>query len=364
MSYDLKQVPSAAKFSSRSNAPTRVMIVDDSVVARRLLERILEDDGRFCVTGSHSSGEKAIEDLAINPCDLILLDLEMPGRGGIGSLPDLLAAGAGAAVVILSGHHAADGAVAIEALSLGARDVLTKPAAGHFHQAFASTLTDRLHALFAGEDKAGWSGPVSARIAAPAGLTEPPRAVAIGASTGGIPAMASFFAALGKPHVPIFVTQHLPPDFIPFFAQQLARLTCAPVEVARQGALVQAGRVYVAPGNAHLTIARSPSRHIEIMLSRATSRHGVFPAVDPMFSSLAAVYGTGACGLILSGMGRDGLTGAEAIVSAGGSIIAQDSGSSVVWGMPGAVVAAKLSSVVARPEEAARLLQSSWRTAP
>ncbi|HEX7822262.1 MAG TPA: chemotaxis protein CheB, partial [Sphingobium sp.] len=119
--------------------------------------------------------------------------------------------------------------------------------------------------------------------------------------------------------------------------------------------------LYVAPGQAHLTVQRKPSHRVEIRLSRASSRHGAFPAVDPMLLSLAQVYGEWACGLIFSGMGRDGLAGTEAVVCAGGSVIAQDSATSVVWGMPGAVVDAGLASLIASPEAAAKSLQEAWR---
>lgn len=346
----------------------RVMIVDDSLVARRVLQRIFEEDGRFTVVGCHSSANDAITalagttTLAATACDLILLDLEMPGRSGVDSLPDMLEASHGAKVVILSGHHAEDGSVAIAALAAGARDVMTKPVAGHFGPAFASALSDRLHAIYTGQDRVAWTGDSHRRISALPGISHPPRAIGIGASTGGIHALTAFLGAFETPPpVPLFVTQHLPADFLPFFAEQLRRLNRLPVHVAENGMPVQAGHLYVAPGQAHLTVQRKPSHRIEIRLSRASSRHGTFPAVDPMLLSLAQVYGERACGLIFSGMGRDGLAGTEGIVSAGGSVIAQDSATSVVWGMPGAVVDAGLACLVTSPESAARSLQEAWR---
>ncbi|HEX7855488.1 MAG TPA: chemotaxis protein CheB [Sphingobium sp.] len=341
----------------------RVMIVDDSLVARRVLQRILEEDGRFAVVGCHSGANEAIAALIDTACDIVLLDLEMPGRSGVESLPELLATGHGAKVVILSGHHAEDGSVAIAALAAGARDVMTKPVAGHFGPAFASALADRLCAIYTGEDRVAWTGEGLRRVSALPGISSAPRAIGIGASTGGIHSLTAFLAALdGLPPVPIFVTQHLPADFLSFFAEQLRRQSKIPVHVAEDGMPVLAGNLYVAPGQAHLTVTRRPSHRVEIRLSRATSRHGAFPAVDPMMLSLAQVYGDKACGIIFSGMGRDGLAGAEAIVCAGGSVIAQDSASSVVWGMPGAVVAAGLASLTISPEMAAKALQEAWRT--
>lgn len=342
--------------------PIRVMIVDDSLVARRVLQRILEEDGRFAVVGCHSSANDAIAALPGTSCDLILLDLEMPGRSGVDSLPDMLQAGRGAKVVILSGHHAEDGSVAIAALAAGARDVMTKPVAGHFGPAFGSALSDRLHAIFTGQDRVAWTGDSHKRVSALPGITHAPRAIGIGASTGGIHALTAFLGALDTPPpVPMFVTQHLPADFLPFFAEQLRRLKRLPVHVAEEGMPVLAGHLYVAPGQGHLTVQRKPSHRVEIHLSRASWRHGAFPAVDPMLLSMAQVYGERACGLIFSGMGRDGLSGTEAIVCAGGSVIAQDSATSVVWGMPGAVVDAGLACLIASPEKAAKSLQEAWR---
>lgn len=349
-----------------SAAPIRVTIVDDSLVARRVLQRILEEDGRFVVVGCHSGANEAIAALVHSRCDIILLDLEMPGRSGVDSLPELLATSQGAKVVILSGHHAEDGSVAIAALAAGARDVMTKPVAGHFGPAFASALADRLSAIFTGQDRVAWTGDATQRrVSALPGIASAPRAVGIGASTGGIHSLTAFLKALDGPiPAPIFVTQHLPADFLPFFAEQLRRMSKIPVHIAAEGMPVLPGNLYVAPGQAHLTVVRRPSHRIEIRLSRAQSRHGAFPAVDPMLASLAQIYGDKMCGVIFSGMGRDGLVGAEAIVCAGGSVIAQDSGSSVVWGMPGAVVDAGLASLTVSPDLAARALLDAWRSNP
>ncbi|MET0239378.1 MAG: chemotaxis protein CheB [Sphingobium sp.] len=360
MTLDLASAPSPPGLAE--GRPVRVAIVDDSLVARRVLQRILQEDGRFAVTGCHADAEEALAALANEPCDIIILDLEMPGRSGVDSLPELLRVAQGAKAVILSGQHAEDGSVAIAALAAGARDVMTKPVSGHFGAAFASALAERLLAIFTGEDRTGRiAQPGRGGVTALPGLTTPPRAIGIGASTGGIHALTEFLAALPRPvPVPLFVTQHLPADFLPFFAEQLRRQSRLPVHVAQEGMPVLAGTLYVAPGHAHLTLTCRPGRRIEIGLSRAACRHGAFPAVDPMLASLAAVYGDGACGIVFSGMGRDGLAGAEAVVRSGGCVIAQNSASSVVWGMPGAVADAGLACMVVRPEQAARALVAAW----
>jgi two-component system chemotaxis response regulator CheB len=355
--------------TASSAAPISVMIVDDSLVARRVLQRILEEDGRFTVVGCHSGANDAIAALGRTACDIILLDLEMPGRSGVDSLPEMLSTSRNAKIVILSGHHAEDGSVAIAALAAGARDVMTKPIAGHFGPAFASALADRLSAIFTGQDRVAWTGDSAPRrVTALPGIAHAPRAIGIGASTGGIHALTAFLAALDEtPGVPIpapiFVTQHLPADFLPFFAEQLRRQARMPVHVAEEGMPVLPGNLYIAPGQAHLTVTRKFNHRVAIRLSRASSRHGAFPAVDPMLASLAEVYGEKACGLVFSGMGRDGLVGAEAIVCSGGSVIAQDSTSSVVWGMPGAVVDAGLACLTTSPERAAKSLLEIWKAA-
>lgn len=339
----------------------RVAIIDDSLVARRVLTRILEDDGRFCVTASYAGADEAISGIATAPPDIIILDVEMPGRSGIDGMPELIEASNSATVVILSGRQDDSGRMGVEALERGARDIITKPAASHFNAAFAGALTDRLIALHTQGDGTCWAAPAVQEVQVALAMPSAPRAIAIGASTGGIHSLIAFLETIGpRPPAPIFITQHLPADFLPFLCDQIARRVDLPVALAIEGVEVAPGHIYLAPGEAHLTVRRSPRRSIEIALSRAASRHGTFPAVDPMFTSLADIYGASLCGVVLSGMGRDGLVGAEAIVRAGGSVLAQDQKSSVVWGMPGAVANAGLASAICPPEQAAAIIAQSW----
>lgn len=339
----------------------RVAIIDDSLVARRVLARILDDDGRFHVTATYAGADEAIRSVGADRPDIILLDVEMPGRSGIDGLPELIEASRAATVVILSGRQDDSGRMGVEALERGARDIIAKPAASHFNAAFAGVLIDRLIALHTQGDGACWAAPSTPLAEVTLSMPSAPRAIAIGASTGGIHSLIAFLETIGpRPLAPIFVTQHLPADFLPFLCDQIARRIDLPVTLAADGVEVAPGRIYLAPGEAHLTVRRSARRSIEIALSRAASRHGSFPAVDPMFTSLADLYGASLCGVVLSGMGRDGLIGAEAIVRAGGSVLAQDRKSSVVWGMPGAVANAGLASAVCPPEQAAAIIAQSW----
>lgn len=356
----------AAAFQKPAHAPSsdrgvRVAIIDDSLVARRVLTRILQDDGRFCVTATYAGADEAIRSVGTARPDIILLDVEMPGRSGIDGLPDLIDASQSASVVILSSRQDDSGRMGVEALERGARDIIAKPVASHFNAAFAGALTDRLIALHTQGDGTCWAAPTVQQVDVALSMPSAPRAIAIGASTGGIHSLVAFLETIGpRPLAPIFVTQHLPADFLPFLRDQIARRVDLPVALAVEGVEVAPGHVYLAPGEAHLTVRRSARRSIEIALSRAASRHGSFPAVDPMFTSLADHYGASVCGVVLSGMGRDGLIGAEAIVRAGGSVLAQDQKSSVVWGMPGAVASAGLASAICPPEQAAAIIAQSW----
>jgi two-component system chemotaxis response regulator CheB len=160
----------------------------------------------------------------------------------------------------------------------------------------------------------------------------------------------------GKASFPIFLTQHLPANFQALFAEQLRRATRLPVVIADDGMRVRPGTIHVAPGSAHLSLVRDVRGQVRVKLTNERCLHGSYPAVDPMFAGLARAYGAGACGVILSGMGRDGLAGAQSIVEAGGWMIAQDHPTSAVWGMPGSVVKAGLASAILPPGAIAHLI--------
>jgi len=339
-------------------APARVLIVDDSVVARSVIGRMIEATERFTVAGAVSDARAALAYLNANAVEIILLDIEMPGIDGLTALPDLLVAGNGAKVLIVS-SSADDGAAAtVQALALGAADTLVKPGVGAFGGRFADVLEERLSRL------------VEAPAEAPY-LVVPPRPavsddfdiVAIGASTGGIHALSQLLRAIPASfQVPILVTQHLPPSFMSFFAAQLAVLGNRPCDVATDSMRIRPGRIVVAPGDGHLRIVRT-SDGAAIRLSTEKSLSGCMPSVDPMFESLAEVYGSRALAIVLSGMGRDGCEGAKYLVDAGAQIVVQDRESSVVWGMPGAVANAGRASAVLPPDEIGKLVASRRKLA-
>ncbi|BAK65073.1 chemotaxis response regulator protein-glutamate methylesterase [Sphingobium sp. SYK-6] len=344
--------------------PVDVLIVDDSVVVRRIMAKVLAADDRFSVTGAVSSGTQAIDFVRNQPVDLVLLDMQMPGMDGLEVLPRLLASERKVQVVLLSGTCREGSEIALQALAMGASDVVAKPSAGHFSDNFVEHLLDRLGHLVPAPERNRTPERIDEESARLRPLGTMVRAVGVGGSTGGISAIMTLLSGLNPGNAfPIFITQHLPANFQPLFAEQLHRATQRPVVIAEEGLPVRAGVIHVAPGNAHLSLVREARGRVTIRLSRERCLHGSFPAVDPMFLAMARVYGPGACGVILSGMGRDGLAGAHAIIEAGGWMIAQDHASSAVWGMPGSVARAGLASAILPPGSIGELILDQWQTA-
>ncbi len=332
----------------------RVMLVDDSIVVRSIAERIIDTAGDFAVVASVANANAALDWLVHDTVDLIVLDIEMPGLNGLAALPLMIERAADARIIILSANCEAGGPAAIEALALGAADTLLKPGRGTFAGRFGDTLIERLRAL-------AYRHPVGERTAtsrtpllvqpSPAAHACTIAAIGIGASTGGIMAINALLAALSaNVACPVFITQHLPGGFIPFFADQLQRAVARTVLVAEDGMAVADNHIYLAPGEAHLRVV-GMGGGARIMLDRSVAASGACPSVDPMMASLAAVYGAAACAVILSGMGRDGHDGVGNIRRVGGLILAQDIESSVVWGMPGAIARSGLARLLMPPAD-------------
>ena len=337
----------------------RLMIVDDSTVARAVLSRMVEADPTFEITAVAGTAEDAIEALAECRVDIVVLDLEMPGAGGLKSIPRIISAAAGAKVMIVS-SLAEDGAEqTVAALALGAADTLPKPGTGRFNGKFSEILLGKLKSLGHASVEPP-PAPVKKRSATPlrAMPTDPIDVLAIGASTGGIHALGALFHALpGKIGVPILVTQHLPVPFMGVFARQLGAVARRPAIIAEDGMRLEADVILVAPGDAHLTVEPGPGGAV-VRLTHGRSSSGCMPSVDPMFGSVGAVFGAGALGVVLTGMGRDGVEGASRLVACGGSVVAQDEASCAVWGMPRAVLEAGLACAVLPPDKIARRIAS------
>jgi two-component system chemotaxis response regulator CheB len=334
------------------------MIVDDSPVARAVLSRMVESDPAFEIAGVAGTAEDAVEALGECRVDVVVLDLEMPGAGGLKSIPRIVAAAAGAKVMIVS-SLAEDGAEqTVAALALGAADTMPKPGTGRFNGKFSEILVSKLKALGYAVPRVAAGGYASqARGSQPLLRpmpSDPISVLALGASTGGIHALGVLFQALPRRiGVPILLTQHLPLPFMPVFARQLGAIAQRPTVVAEDGMPLLPDQILVAPGDAHLTVDLANKDRV-VRLTHGRSGSGCMPSVDPMLASVGAIYGSGALGVVLTGMGRDGVDGAATLVSCGGSVIAQDEASCAVWGMPRAVLEAGLASAALPPEKIAR----------
>lgn len=330
----------------------RVLIIDDSIVARSILSRMVAGTDRFQVAAAVADSAAGLAFLATQTVDIILLDIGMPGVDGLTALPQVLAAGKGAKVLIVSSFADEGAEASVQALALGAADTLAKPGVGAFGGRFASVLEDRLLRLI---DAPETVSPPSDR-AAPNRAAPAFDLVAIGASTGGIHALGQFLRAIPAAfQVPMLITQHLPPAFMHYFAAQISVLGRRPCDVACDHMRIRPGTIVVAPGDAHIRVVRM-SDGAAIRLSAEPAPSGCMPSVDPMFASVAEVFGARALGIVLSGMGRDGCEGAQQLARTGARIFVQDQETSVVWGMPGAVAKAGCAAAILPPDAIGRLV--------
>lgn len=345
----------------------RVLVVDDSAVARLVVQRIINETDRFAVAGQAASAQEAFDKLDKIDVGLIILDIEMPGMDGIEAIPHLLRRSGDAPILVVSSHCQEDAEASVQAMAMGASDVILKPENRGLTERFAKSLKNKMIRLTdpdaaAKEAHVEFRDPELSNLAPKPAEGHPVRCLAIGASTGGIHALSTFFAALPRDlDMPIFVTQHLPPDFIVYFARQLKLITGRDTFPARDGQRVKGGEVLVAPGDAHLTV-RDADGHVRIVFSDERTPGGFRPSVDPMLSSVARVYGADAVGVVLTGMGRDGAEGAKELADAGGELLVQDRASSVIWGMPGAVAAQNIANLIAPPPELAAYVEERART--
>jgi len=351
----------------------RVMIVDDAVVVRRLFARWVEAEPDLEVVASLRTGRQAVNQVERTQPDVVLLDVDMPELDGIAALPLLLEKRRDLIVIMASALTRRNAEISLKALSLGATDYIPKPdnnrevtTSAMFRRDLIEKIrqlglrskrmraaTPRVRAPVA---EALTIPPLKARatmlgVAQPSLLrpmpTLPPRVLVIGSSTGGPQALNTIVGQIGGviDRVPVLITQHMPPTFTTVLAEHLARLSGRPVREAEEGQEVNAGIIYIAPGGRHMSVACRNGNNV-IALNDGPPLNFCKPAVDPLFSSAAKVWGHRVLGLILTGMGSDGLRGARAIITAGGHILAQDEATSVVWGMPGQVAHAGLCSAV------------------
>lgn len=349
--------------SLAQSGPLRVMVVDDSVVLRGLITRMINEDPAIAqVVASASNGKLAVDRAKQGDLDVVVLDIEMPVLDGISALPQLLASDPDLVIIMASTISTRNAEISLKALSLGAKDYVPKPTnltPGASADDFKRELLEKVRVLGRQHRKgrigptpvAVAPGPAAARPAAAGFSTRAiapgrPQVLALGSSTGGPNALQQLLKAIPAPlKIPVLITQHMPPTFTGLLAQNLTRDTGHKCAEAREGDIVQPGHVYIAPGDHHMTVVRE-GPNVVIRLNQNEKENFCRPAVDPMLRSIATVYQKPVLVGILTGMGSDGMKGAEVVVKAGGNVVAQDEASSVVWGMPGAVAKAGLCCTV------------------
>ncbi|HWG33700.1 MAG TPA: chemotaxis response regulator protein-glutamate methylesterase [Gemmatimonadaceae bacterium] len=325
--------------------PIRVLIVDDSAVVRGVLGRIVDEQDDMRVATTAMNGRDALDALRLQEIDVVLLDIEMPVMDGLTALPLIVQRHPRVRVLVTSSLTQESAKVTMRALALGAVDYVYKPSTrggGIFGvEAAATQVIAKIRAV-AGSGTAGAAPPTNGtrHVQPPSGDFEP-QVLALAASTGGPNALAIVVSGLPRDFpLPVLVTQHMPPIFTTMFAQRLARESSLPCDEAHDGEALQPGRIYVAPGDHHLTViggglTRSPVLHI----TSDPPEHHCRPAADPMFRTAAQAFPNGVLAVVLTGMGDDGRRGCQAVAASGGRVIVQDETTSVVWGMPGSVVA-------------------------
>jgi two-component system chemotaxis response regulator CheB len=337
----------------------RVLLCDDSSIARSVLERLLRADASIRVVAKATNGLEAIEAVQAGGIDVVVLDIEMPVMDGLAALPRLLAADRAIKVLMSSMMTTKGGALALESLRLGAADFIPKPTSvggGSNDEEFRSELIATVVGLgrqsHAYRARRG-TGPrpavpriTGASIQLRPAPAQRPTVLGIGSSTGGPAALLTLFQALGdRVTVPILLTQHMPASFTPQLAEHIHRLGGVTCAEAVHGEPLRPGHVHLAPGNRHMTVVGREANGT-IALTDDPPENFCRPAVDPMLRGLSAAFPGRVLTLILTGMGQDGLRGAERVVADGGSVIAQDEATSIVWGMPGAVARAGLCQAV------------------
>ncbi len=344
-----------------SNKPAdkiNVMLVDDSAIIRKLFTHALEKELSVHVVATAEDGEKAIEVVKQHQPDIIILDIEMPNMDGITAIPHLLKAAPNARIIMASTLTSKNASISLKALELGATDYIGKPDTGHLEE-FYRELRAKVLALGPKKTSAKPAPTTLSPVAVPIPVsaskphisakptTAPIHALAIASSTGGPQALLGVFTALKgqKINVPIFITQHMPAVFTQAFAMNLASASGFPSGEGKDGEMPKAGHVYVAPGGFHMVVKKENGAPI-IRINEDPQVNFCRPAADPMFESLSKVYGANLLAAVFTGMGRDGADGAAIIAKNGGTVIAQDEKTCVVYGMPKATAETGLCHAV------------------
>lgn len=350
------------------------MLVDDSSVIRGLLARWLGADPAIEIVGSAANGQSALNSLDRIDPEIIVLDIEMPVMDGLTALPQILKAKPDVQVLMSSTLTAKNAKESLRAMSLGAADYVPKPTTNRdviASKSFQAEIIEKIKSLAAAKRKqlghkpfdvvksvslvqGNDVKPKSANLNLPSTIKASlvvPRIIGVGSSTGGPQALLKFINGIkNNLSLPVVITQHMPPSFTKILAGHLSKATGLICEEAEDGTLLKAGQVYIAPGDHHMIIVKE-NNNCYVSLNQDAPENFCRPAVDPMFRSLSEVYGPAVLGVILTGMGHDGLAGSKVVAEGGGTIIAQNEETSVVWGMPGAVTNAGICNAVLPLEE-------------
>ena len=335
----------------------KVLLADDSSVVRRLLKEVLQREKDIEVVYEARHGAEAVGFCPQCKPDVVLLDVEMPEMDGVEAARAIHALDNSLPIIMFSSLTSKGGAATLDALEAGAVDYVTKPMAkGHVSEAIRQIQSDLIPKIrdWGGKRKGslslGFKSKPSCRkpdskFAAKAGI------VAVGVSTGGPDVLSEFLAELPNSFpAPVLIVQHMPPIFTKLLAERLDKVCQLPVREASSTTELLPGQVWIAPGDKHLRVGQSDNGH-ELVLSNDPPVNSCRPAVDVLFNSVADHFGSFSVAVVLTGMGQDGLAGCRRIHEAGGTILIQDQETSTVWGMPGAVSAARLSHAELPPKE-------------
>ncbi|MCP5026087.1 MAG: chemotaxis response regulator protein-glutamate methylesterase [Actinomycetia bacterium] len=334
------------------NTPARIVLVDDSVVIRGLLTKFIEAEPDLTVAGTAANGKLGVAQVrSLNP-DLVILDIEMPVMTGLEALVEIRRSNPTVPIVMFSTLTESGAAATVTALARGASDYAAKPtgsanAADAMHQV-QGDLIAKVRALVNSRQRTG-----SLASKAPVAMRKPLdakvklNAFVLGCSTGGPVALETVLRSITTPlPIPLFVVQHMPATFTRALADRLDNKVASHVVEAEQGMIAEPGTCYIAPGGLHMVLRKSSMVETTINTIDTAPINSCKPSVDSLFSSAAKIYGKNLGSVMLTGMGHDGLDGTREIAELGCPVIAQDEATSVVWGMPGAITTAGLSTEV------------------
>ncbi len=340
-----------------------VVLVDDSAVIRGALSRIIEADPEIKIVGSLSNGEMAVSSAQKYKPHIIILDIEMPIMDGLTALPKIQEVSPDSKVIMFSALTNEGASETLKAFALGAVECIVKPSSTQdvgVGSDFQKKILNTIKCLVPAEERRAAEQQTQAPQAA---TTQPlqktsftlyddalsykgkPELIAIGSSTGGPQALFEVLNNFTGFDVPIVITQHMPATFTKILAEHIQQHTNIPAHEGEEGMALENGHIYVAPGDYHMHLVKDGVQTV-IHLDGGPPENFCKPSVDPMFRTALEIYGNKILGVILTGMGNDGLGGGKMLVEKGGRLIAQDEETSVVWGMPGAVAQAGICSEV------------------